>query len=89
MPKDLSGRVLPLGDAHDPSLFGGKAAQLAVAVSHGLAVPDGVAIPWPLVEAVTAGDEGAIRAVVEGCASLQGPLAVSYTHLTLPTTPYV
>jgi pyruvate,water dikinase len=45
----------PLSDR----LFGGKAAQLAVATRAGLPVPAGVALPLAFVEAVAAGDSDA------------------------------
>lgn len=68
--------IVPLVEATDPTAFGGKAAQLAVAAGQGLPVPPGVALAWPLVEAVGGGDERAARLVVEGCASVGGPLVV-------------
>jgi pyruvate, water dikinase len=40
----------------DDRLFGGKAAQLAVAMRAGLPVPAGVALPFGFVAAVAAGD---------------------------------
>lgn len=76
MPEDLSRWVVPLEEATDPAEFGGKAAQLAVALAHGLPVPPGVGLAWPLVEAVGAGDDAALRAVADGCAALDGPLVV-------------
>ena len=48
-----------LPDADDPALYGGKAAQLAVAAQAGLPVPPGVALSWSLVDAVAAGDPAA------------------------------
>jgi pyruvate,water dikinase len=41
--------------ADDPSIYGGKAVQLGTALRAGLPVPDGFALGWPEVEAVTAG----------------------------------
>ena len=68
--------IVPLVEATDPSAFGGKAAQLAVAAGHGLPVPPGVALAWPVVEAVGGGDERAARLVADGCAPAGGPLVV-------------
>ena len=68
--------MVPLAEAADASLFGGKAAQLAVALHRGLPVPPGVAVAWPLVESVAGGDDGATRQVVEACVRLGGPLVV-------------
>lgn len=51
---------VPLAEAGDAQVFGGKAAGLALATRAGLPVPDGVALPWPLVDAVAAGDHGAL-----------------------------
>ena len=41
--------------ADDPSIYGGKAVQLGMALRAGLAVPEGVALGWPDVDAVAAG----------------------------------
>ncbi len=40
----------------DASLYGGKAAALGAGLRAGLPVPDGVALSWPEVESVAAGD---------------------------------
>lgn len=45
-----------LRDAGDESMFGGKAAHLALAAAAALPVPDGIALPWPLAEAIAGGD---------------------------------
>jgi pyruvate,water dikinase len=37
-------------------MFGGKAAQLALAAAAAIPVPPGVAVPWPLADAIGAGD---------------------------------
>lgn len=68
--------MVPLAEAADASLFGGKAAQLAVAVRRGLPVPPGVAIAWPLVESVAEGDGWSTQQLVEACDGLSGPLVV-------------
>lgn len=68
--------VAALSDATDPSRFGGKAAQLAEASGAGLPVPPGVALGWPLVEAVASHDDQATQLLTEACARLDGPLVV-------------
>jgi pyruvate,water dikinase len=68
--------VVPLAEAANASLFGGKAAELAVAVQRGLPVPPGVAVAWPMVESVSSGDDWSTRQLVEACAGLGGPLVV-------------
>jgi pyruvate, water dikinase len=68
--------VVPLAEAADAALYGGKAAALAVALRGGLPVPGGVAVPADLVAALVAGDEGARAAVAAGLARVPGPLAV-------------
>ncbi len=62
----------PLHDADDAHIFGGKAAQLAMAARAGLPVPEGVALPWPLVDAVASDDTDA-SAALEAAASTLGP----------------
>jgi pyruvate,water dikinase len=70
------GDLAALVDATDTSRFGGKAAQLALASRAGLPVPSGVALAWPLVDAVAAGDDAPTGRVAEACAGLEGPLVV-------------
>ena len=71
-------RLTPLSAAHDPSCYGGKAAQLADALAAGLPVPDGWALGWPEVQALQRGGPDAVdlaaalRAAVSDC----GPVAV-------------
>ncbi|MDQ4030406.1 MAG: hypothetical protein M3168_05135 [Actinomycetota bacterium] len=71
-----SGTAVALGDARDEWELGGKAVQLGAAIRAGLPVPEGAALPAPLVAAVAAGDPAAVAelSVVRGC--LPGPLAV-------------
>ena len=70
--------VSPLAAAADATRFGGKAAQLASARRAGLPVPDGWALRWDEVEALSRRDgrgpevEAALRAAVAG----RGPVAV-------------
>ena len=68
--------VVGLSEASDPSLFGAKAANLAVAAAHGIAVPPAAALPWTLADALAGGDRAAAGAVASGCASLGAPLVV-------------
>lgn len=58
-----TGSAVALPDAGDPTVYGGKAAQLALATRAGLPVPRGVALPWSLVDAVAAGDPAAADAL--------------------------
>jgi len=69
-------RAIPLEKAHDESIFGAKAVGLGQAIRDGLPVPPGVAFSGPLVEAVAAGEHGAIRAASKWVKPLGGPLAV-------------
>lgn len=70
--------LTPLSAAGDPGRFGGKAAQLAAARTAGLPVPDGWALGWGEVAALSRHDssgrevDAAVRAAVSGC----GPVAV-------------
>jgi pyruvate,water dikinase len=70
------GDVVVLVEATDPSRVGGKASQLALAARAVRPVPLGLAVAWPLVGAVAAGDDRSARLVAEACASLEGPLVV-------------
>jgi pyruvate,water dikinase len=65
----------PLADAGTEAAFGGKAAALAVAVRAGLPVPPGLALAAPLVDAVGAGEAGALD-VLASLPVPDGPLAV-------------
>lgn len=51
----MSPALVPLASASDDGEYGGKAAQLAAALSAGLPVPDGFALDWQAVRAVVAG----------------------------------
>jgi pyruvate,water dikinase len=44
--------LVPLAEAEDESIFGGKAVSLGAAIRAGLPVPPGVALSWPLVARV-------------------------------------
>jgi pyruvate,water dikinase len=52
---------VPLRDAVEEHLYGGKAVQLGDALRAGLPVPDGFALASPFVAAVGRGDEDATR----------------------------
>jgi pyruvate, water dikinase len=67
--------AVPLEQALDDGLFGGKACQLAVAARAGLPVPAGVALSVPLVEAVAGGDRAATVALGRALDALRPPLA--------------
>jgi pyruvate,water dikinase len=69
-------QAVPLVKAEDTSIFGSKAVGLGQAMRDGLPVPPGVALSGPIVEAVAAGDEHAIKKVVKSVRPLGGPLAV-------------
>ena len=73
---DAADAVVSLTDATDASRFGGKAAQLALGARSGLPVPPGVALPWPVVESLAAGDDRSARLLGEACARLGDPLVV-------------
>ena len=61
--------LTPLAQAGDPDGYGGKAAQLAAALTAGLPVPGGFALDWQTVRAAVAGEES-IRAEI--CADQLG-----------------
>jgi pyruvate,water dikinase len=65
-----------LAEAVDETMFGSKAVGLGQAARAGLPIPPGIALSGPIVEAVAAGDEGAITEVTEWASPIPGPLAV-------------
>lgn len=67
--------LVALCDAADESMFGGKAAQLARATAVGLPVPQGLAVPWPIADAIASGDPDA-TALLAAAALPGDPLAV-------------
>jgi pyruvate,water dikinase len=69
-------RLAPLEESLDPELYGGKAAQLAVAMGAGLPVPPGLALSVELVEAIVAGSPAAIAELESTWPLLPGPLAL-------------
>jgi pyruvate,water dikinase len=52
--------IVPLADALDEGVFGGKAGQLGVAIRNGLPVPGGYALSPDIVEAVSREDAAAV-----------------------------
>lgn len=67
---------VPLAEAGDEGVFGGKSASLARALVAGLPVPPGVALSVACVEAVVAGRPGALEALEPVVANLGGSVAV-------------
>jgi phosphoenolpyruvate synthase/pyruvate phosphate dikinase len=68
--------IVPLARAREEAVYGAKAVGLGEAVRSGLPLPPGVALSGPVVEAVAAGEEDAIRDVARSVAPLGTPLAV-------------
>lgn len=68
--------AVPLREAADPDVFGGKAVQLGAALRAGLPVPDGMAIAADCVDALAAGSQTARAAILQLAEHLDGPLAV-------------
>lgn len=67
--------IVPLVEAADAQLFGGKASRLAHALSGGLNVPAGVALSPDSVQSITRGDEAAIDQLMQCLtASRRSPL---------------
>ena len=66
----------PLREAQDESRYGGKAAQLAVALQAGLPVPDGLALSAEFVEAVCANQESALEQISRYFEQISWPVAV-------------
>jgi len=68
--------VVPLADAHEDARFGAKATGLGQATRSGLPIPPGIALSGAIVDAVAAGNEPAIEAVVAAARSFPPPFAV-------------
>jgi pyruvate,water dikinase len=68
--------VVSLADSVDAEAYGGKAAQLAIAIRAGLPVPPGVALSVDLVEALAAGDPAASAELARVWALVHPPVAV-------------
>ena len=69
-------RLAPLEESLDAERYGGKAAQLGVAMGAGLPVPPGVALSVELVEAIVAGAPAAIAELEDTWPHLRAPLAL-------------
>jgi pyruvate, water dikinase len=67
--------VIPLSEATDPAVFGGKAVALGAAARAGLPVPAGFALSVDVVESVVRGRDGVLGALRAVCAG-GGPRAV-------------
>jgi pyruvate,water dikinase len=72
--------IVPLADALDEGVFGGKAVQLGVAIRNGLPVPDGYALSPDGVAAVSREDAAAV-AVLEQVSGQLGLTAVRSSAL--------
>jgi pyruvate, water dikinase len=68
--------AVPLAEARDPALFGGKATQLGAALRAGLPVPDGHAFSAALVESVVQGECEAVELFRRCVEALAGQCAV-------------
>ncbi|MGA2530974.1 MAG: PEP/pyruvate-binding domain-containing protein [Acidimicrobiales bacterium] len=68
--------VVPLAKARETAVFGSKAVGLGDAEREGLPIPPGVALSGLIVEAVAAGEQGAIDKVTKSVRLLAAPLAV-------------
>ena len=68
--------IVPLVDADDEALYGGKAVGLGDALRAGLPVPPGVALPGPAVDAIASGNVDATAALRDAVGRLPMPLAV-------------
>lgn len=67
---------VPLQEARDEAVFGGKAVQLGVALRAQLPVPPGVALPTAFVEAAAQGNPEAQKMLTDLGSSFQYPVAV-------------
>ncbi len=67
---------VPLVEATDAAVFGGKAIELGAALRGGLPVPDGVALSVTAVDAIAAGDAAARAAAISAFERLGGATAV-------------
>jgi pyruvate,water dikinase len=62
---DSGVRFVPLIEADEESVFGGKAVSLGAALRAGLPVPPGVAVPAPLVDAIAQAAYGAMTDLLD------------------------
>lgn len=68
--------AVPLAEARDEAMFGGKAVALGSAIRSGLPVPPGVALTTDLVDAIARGDPAAHDRLAQAATELGGPFAV-------------
>ena len=67
--------IAPLGEVTDEDRYGGKAAELAAALEADLPVPNGIAIPWDILEALAESGQHRSR-LVEQVRTMEGPYVV-------------
>jgi pyruvate,water dikinase len=68
-------KAVALGEAHDESVYGGKAVQLGRAIRAALPVPPGIAMSHSFVEEVANGDDAGATALDEIWEDLRRPFA--------------
>ncbi|MGI8480085.1 MAG: PEP/pyruvate-binding domain-containing protein [Gaiellaceae bacterium] len=68
-------KPVPLAEAQEESVYGGKAVQLGIAIRAGLPVPPGIALPCSFVDAVAGDDAPGAAELEKLCAELRRPLA--------------
>jgi pyruvate,water dikinase len=73
---DTGVRAVPLAEAQQESMFGGKAVSLGAALRAGLPVPPGIAIPAPLVDAIAQGASATRSGVLDVTGLPDGRMAV-------------
>ncbi len=76
-----AGRCVPLLDAVDRAVFGGKAANLARVAAGDVPIPEGVALDCAYTEAIAARDAAHLERLAETLATLPGPWAVRSSAL--------
>lgn len=67
--------IVPLEQALDAAIFGGKASQLAAAIRRGLPVPGGYAVSVAALDALSHGDGAVTSEIADIARSLGGALA--------------
>ncbi|MEM7562886.1 MAG: PEP/pyruvate-binding domain-containing protein [Pseudomonadota bacterium] len=67
--------IVPLNEAQDDSVYGGKSVHLGIAVRAGLPVPGGYALSYEFVEAIVLGDKAALNDLRTAFDSLKKPVA--------------
>ncbi len=56
--------LVPLAEAADEAVFGGKAVSLGAAIRAGLPVPGGAALAWQVVAGIAQADRGGVDALI-------------------------